>query len=677
MKTEDIDKKIGMPDVDAEWARFEREVINKESARPKRAAAWAAGIGIAASIALMVVLGVQDKTWTQPPLPSPLRSAQRDASNLKKGGSGYLTRTEGEASRLIHSTSPFDGARKTEQGVPAGVVREGEQEKRASDIGVENLQDDSEGTSWSSSLDQQIKGLTIVSSSSSLGPGNTMRLAGTRIKDSDRIEGKDFDPSTPLEQQIKGLTIVSNSSELGPGHTMRLGPGCPKVVEPNTMRPSLQGQIAGLTDSIVYIPSDSIRQGASASDSIRYMVNGQVDPDFNAFQREEGKRVAPDFNFATSAYLFEKNQLFIRWTELQQDSTWDESTTKAEAIKMLLDAQTVPFKPTREMTLSEIKSRQTAYLQKTYRARLKGDTHSDTYFSPDLFGSTAEERLFGLLTLQCGDNSIHEAFGPMASDSHGIYVPLVRDVTLRGGDRAWFDKGRIWVVKDDPQCDAVIRELRQAAGLADSHVEFNDSVVKLAMMSGGRVTAGEPHPFNTYMQSALSFSYLNKKYSSLDQSVFYFKPEADAPSYWWAEAYYSTRSRRSVAVHLHAVYKLYAADCPDLLANRRFVEGRVVNEQGQPLADARVSFGTLGSFGPEKSTQADADGRFSFWMPFRDAPIWVHCWDYKSVKVQPADSSMTIRMKAFSLIIPALRRHINVEDYKGLKGKKELKGIID
>lgn len=659
MKTEDIDKKIGMPDVDAEWARFEREVVNKESARPKRVAAWAAGIGIAASIALMLVLGVQDKTWTQTPLPSPL-----------KGGSGYLTRTEGEASSLTHSTSPLL------EGPSVSLSRaEGEQEKRASDIGVENLQDDSEGTSWSSSLDQQIKGLAIVSSSSSLGPGNTMRLGGTCIKDSDRIEGRDFDPSTPLDQQIKGLTIVSNSSELGPGHTMRLGPTCPKAVEPNTMRPSLQGQIAGLTDSIVYIPSDSIRQGASSSDSILYMVNGLVDPDFNAFQREKGKRVASDFNFATSAYLFDKNQLFIRWTEL--DLTRDESTTKERAIKMVVDAQTVPFKPTREMTPSEIKSRQTAYLQTAYRARLKGDTHSDAYFSPDLFGSTAEERLFGLLTLQCGVGSVHEAFGPMASDSHGIYVPLVRDVTLRGGDRAWYDKGRIWAVKDDPQCDAVISELRQAAGLADSHVEFNDSVVKLAMMSGGRVTAGEPHPFNIHMQSALSFSYLNKKYSSLDQSVFYFTPEADAPSYWWAEAYYSTRSRRSVAVHLHAVYKLYAADCPNLLANRRLVEGRVMNEQGQPLADARVSFGAFHSSGPVTSARADADGRFSFWMPFRDAPVWVLCPGYKSVRVQPADSSMTIRMKAASLIIPTPRRHINVEDYKGLNGKKELKGIID
>lgn len=35
MKTEDIDKKIGMPDVDAEWAKFEREVIGSNTVEMK------------------------------------------------------------------------------------------------------------------------------------------------------------------------------------------------------------------------------------------------------------------------------------------------------------------------------------------------------------------------------------------------------------------------------------------------------------------------------------------------------------------------------------------------------------------------------------------------------------------------------------------------------------------
>ena len=50
MKREDIDKKIGMPDVDAEWAKFEREVINPKTASRKMLY-WS--IGIAASIALV------------------------------------------------------------------------------------------------------------------------------------------------------------------------------------------------------------------------------------------------------------------------------------------------------------------------------------------------------------------------------------------------------------------------------------------------------------------------------------------------------------------------------------------------------------------------------------------------------------------------------------------------
>ena len=50
MKQEDIDKKIGMPDVDAEWAKFEREVIGQPKAS-RKPFYW--GIGIAASIALV------------------------------------------------------------------------------------------------------------------------------------------------------------------------------------------------------------------------------------------------------------------------------------------------------------------------------------------------------------------------------------------------------------------------------------------------------------------------------------------------------------------------------------------------------------------------------------------------------------------------------------------------
>ena len=52
MKTEDIDKKIGMPDVDAEWAKFEHDVIDAEVKSHKRVMLWE--LSIAASIALVI-----------------------------------------------------------------------------------------------------------------------------------------------------------------------------------------------------------------------------------------------------------------------------------------------------------------------------------------------------------------------------------------------------------------------------------------------------------------------------------------------------------------------------------------------------------------------------------------------------------------------------------------------
>ena len=65
MKIEDIDKKIGMPDVDAEWEKFEREVIDKESTSNKSVIMW--GLSIAASIALLAgifLLGNASKEQT-------------------------------------------------------------------------------------------------------------------------------------------------------------------------------------------------------------------------------------------------------------------------------------------------------------------------------------------------------------------------------------------------------------------------------------------------------------------------------------------------------------------------------------------------------------------------------------------------------------------------------------
>ena len=67
MKTEDIDKRIGMPDVNEEWARFEQEVISGGTKR-RSAIAWAFGIGIAASVALLLIYNIGKGQMEQVPL---------------------------------------------------------------------------------------------------------------------------------------------------------------------------------------------------------------------------------------------------------------------------------------------------------------------------------------------------------------------------------------------------------------------------------------------------------------------------------------------------------------------------------------------------------------------------------------------------------------------------------
>ena len=59
MKTDDIDKKIGMPNVDEEWVRFEREVIRKTpKSKARTIAAWGIGVSVAACIVLFIMFNL-------------------------------------------------------------------------------------------------------------------------------------------------------------------------------------------------------------------------------------------------------------------------------------------------------------------------------------------------------------------------------------------------------------------------------------------------------------------------------------------------------------------------------------------------------------------------------------------------------------------------------------------
>ena len=147
MKREDIDKRIGMPDVDAEWARFERDVIGKNT-KPnwQRVAAWAGGIGIAATIALLFVLNMGKGETEKQPLVAQQQPVHVESSTA--------------------DTIPEEGNQSAEPAYEQSQQRQ-------------LVYNEPESRNVAEALQGHISGLDIVPSSDSSGIGNIIRLAGS------------------------------------------------------------------------------------------------------------------------------------------------------------------------------------------------------------------------------------------------------------------------------------------------------------------------------------------------------------------------------------------------------------------------------------------------------------------------------------------------------------------
>lgn len=521
MKQQDIDKRIGMPDVDKEWAQFEREVIGTNSkSRFRHAAIWTIGIGIAATISLLFVLN----------------------TDMEKAGEG-----------------------------PIGVQ----------EVAMNSQQE-----------------------------------------------------NTPTSQH------VPTSADMESGHIMRLGSDSLSMAEA-----SLQGLIGVIGDSFpIHFVSKKERKSLPylwERDTVLLVVNGKVDADFMQYISE-----MPYWSMAgVYDYFFKKNQLFIKQslhTEDLQSVLFDSSVLTGRDIRLVVNYQTKPFTPVNQLHTNEIMLRRLAYLKNKYLAGFKQNSNQE-YYSPDIYNSPIKERIFGLTAAKChsGYAGRNEYFGSIGSDKNGTYVPLIRDVVLTTHDDSWYENGEIWILKDDTHFNQVVDDIRQAATSAESSIVKGDSIVTLAFIYGGKVAEGQPNDLTgRYMQKRL--------YEKAKVNTFKFNPDVDAPSYWWAEVYYSTTSttsQRQLWMHLHSVDKLYTADCPEIIANSRKIEGIVLNEKDEPLTGAIVFVGYTPT--PETGlVRTDSTGYFELCLPYPNASIQVSHIGYETVRLShPADTTLTIRMR--------------------------------
>ncbi|MBR2234532.1 MAG: hypothetical protein IJ892_05710 [Prevotella sp.] len=698
MKTEDIDKMIGMPDVDAEWEKFEREVIGQEAAPHKRMAPWAWGVGIAAAIALLVMLNVGKGETEERPLlaqqtPQPAQPLPSLAeAELAQGGVGVATSSLPQNELQTPPTPPhLDGRGAAAQGTSAdgSAISVGKAAASASLPAASSGRLAMKASPAAESPESKVfavveqmpyfpggdralmefiktnmhypdlameygaRGRVITTFRvDSLGYTSNYKVVKMmKLKyDTLRLSQESVERQQQLREQIEqqlgeeSLRILSLMPRWAPGKILDRCVNV-KYTVPVTFQATeeerqtffaqkrnekLQGHIAGL--AIVPASADlgpnAMRVTGthySKKDSILVVVNGQP------IAKEEK---IDDLH----QYFFDRHQLVESIRVLKDDAARAIYGEQGKNCQGIVEITTTPFTPVSQLTPDQQKERRLAYLQDSYRKGFTEETKRD-YFAPDLYDTPTKERLFGLLAQQYG-RLRREYFGPVGGDAHGVYVPLIREAVIVISDPAWMDEnGRIVTTENSPQLNHVISEIDQAASQADKLIERTDSFVRKAFIYGGTVAEGEPRLLYSDI-----WRYAPR---GLWESTFHFLPDSDAPSFWCGEVYGSTSGQRRVVMHLHSVDKLYVADCPEILNNRRRVAGTVLNEQDEPLADVIVSM--VGSAPAPETVQVRTDsmGHFELWLPFPDATIEVGHVGYLTTRLlHPADTTLTIRLKS-------------------------------
>ena len=633
MKTEDIDKRINMPDVDKEWARFERDIIDKNNGSNK--GIWLWGFSIAASIIFLAGFFFFNQD---------VKESKQILAEMEEPAAKVASRTEIAQEISLHS-------QRTEKKEIAEAVQFEDLAKPSND----------------KLLQSQIAGMDIVPTSEQLGLGTTMRLRGITTIDGKKqplvvLDGKIVEiPDTAQIQKydteeqfadflgikskdIKSIVVLKDSET-----TAKWGEKGKAGVIEITTKPSLalkdgdnlQGVIAGLPfhDSDIRLVKNRRRYiNKQAKDTILTLVNGKEDKDFQKYRRK-----MPYWSMAfIYDYFFKKNQIFLRQYVPRGDEIKNYSHLfNGRDIRMVIDYQTIPYTPVKQLTSQELKARRLAYLLRCYQEG-KNTQNYGGMLAPDLFDTPAEERLFGLLSAKYKWSTRGEWFGHVSRDSRGIYIPLERYVNINFQDEIWQENEEWMGMKDDPLFNAVIKELEQAAkGASSSLVERGDSIVKMAFIYGGKVTKGAPHESEIHDKTL---------YKKVKESTFLFTPDEDAQSYWSAEIYYSTHFRRHMDVHLRSVDKLYTSDCPDILNIRyKRLTGVVQNDEGKPIIHATVGYRDRPYFSDGIST--DSLGRFELMLPNYIDTIsasWIG-YQRQKIRVLPTDSVLTIRLKEIDL----------------------------
>ena len=644
MKTEDIDKKIGMPDVDKEWARFEQEVIGKETKRHSTLA-WALGIGIAASVALLIIYNI-GKEQTEQPLMAQVEPTQ--PQHVSEPARVPAKEVVAEVSKPVATPrkelalAKADAPATTGLDIPAREYTGAVQKFKMDDI------EDLAFESVDQALQGQIAERDIASAD--LGSGTTMHLRGIGDNNIDSflvvINGNTlFDSRGMTSEEIeKRIEEYLNEQGLLQDIKIPCNNGAIAIwASTPEERKEIERMIANLTivPKLPHLGSGTLRligTGSGPSDKDRIdstliLVNGEPLPD-SLKQQLLGK--SPDDVDTYMPRYFSRQGLLIDSVYVHKDS---EFTAKygGRAKYGVIEIKTVPD------TYCDAYVRKHPKLKKKYQ-RVEGYVFDNN----------------GKPLTEAWVHVKRDFFIGAATDSMGHFVFWIpkKDVTLRAEQPGYksfefspTDKNLVMHLEKSYNMRLRGNSQEQIAGLP-KYVPDENEVRLLPQGAIGGSHDSPPNDSILYLINGVPQPKENNKWLDKRSYLDYFKGQhlhvSRVMDYMNVKQRYIEKygeaAKHGVIEYIcveDTLCDYYMDQHEELKASRRRVSGIVYDENDEPLAHTMIYiFHDRRIWGFETT---DSLGNFTFWVPRSDVKMeFTYVGFYKPVVVEPSDTFQTI-----------------------------------
>ena len=651
MKTEDIDKKIGMPDVDAEWARFEHEVISGGTKR-RSALAWAFGIGIAASVALLLIINIGKEQMEQVPLiaqteeikpqptPQPIKEEvqPKEQEVVKKASTPVIAQNKRPASTNANAspTSSLD--------IPAREYTGAVQKPKMNDM---------EGLAFES-VDQALQDIA----SADLSSGTTMRLRGIGDNKIDSflvvVNGKTLFDSRGMTSEETERRLEEYLNEQGLLQDIKI-PWKNGAIEIYASTPEereeRQRMIANATivPNPSYFGSNSMRLHGTGDyrpsdkdrmDSTLILINGEPLPEH--LKQEVLGNDPDDIDTYVPRYFYQQHQLLDE-VYVHKDSEFTEKFG-GRAKYGVIEIKTVPDTYCDAYVRKHLKLMQKYSRVEGYVVGADGKLLTEAWVhikKKSLTGAATDSTGHYAIWLPtrdvtlCADHPGYKSFEFSPADSMIVTViePISNTNNMNMRLRGSLQEQIASLPKYVPDEDEV-RLLPQGTIGGSPYCPPNDSI--LYLVNG----VPQPKENNKWLGRKSYLDYFKGQHMLVSKVMRHMTDEAKQR---YIEKF-GEAAKHGVVEYFCAEDTLcdyYMDQHEELKASRRRVSGVVYDENDEPLAHTMIYIWHGKRVWGFETT--DSLGNFTFWVPRTDVKLnFTYVGFYKPVVVEPSDTFQTI-----------------------------------